>query len=69
MSAICKFNDYCALLEELYNLLYSIPLPTVLLTKLAKLHNDQTLLEDVWITHSHGEILLWLKDGDIRLGI
>jgi len=69
MSAIHKFNDYCVLLEELYDLLYSIPLQTVLLTKLAKLGNDQTLLEDVWITRSHGEIPLWLKDGDVRSGI
>jgi len=69
MSAIHKFNDYCALLEELYNPLYSILLPTALPTKLAELCNDQTLLEDVWITRSHGEIPLWLKDGDVRSGI
>jgi len=69
MSAIRKFNDYCALLKELYNPLYSILLPTALPTKLAELCNDQTLLEDVWITRSHGEIPLWLKDGDVRSGI
>jgi len=69
MSAICKFNDYCALLEELYDPSYAIPLPTPLPTKLAELRNDQTLLEDVWITRSHGEIPLWLKDCDVRSGI
>ncbi|KIM54795.1 hypothetical protein SCLCIDRAFT_30844 [Scleroderma citrinum Foug A] len=69
MSAICKFNNYCALLEELYNLSYAIPLPTLLPTKLAELHNDQTLLEDVWITCSEGEVPLWLKDPDVRSAI
>ena len=69
MSAICKFSDYCVLLKELYDPSYTIPLPTPLPTKLAELHNDQTLLEDVWITHSHGEIPLWLKDCDVRSGI
>ena len=69
MSAIRKFNNYCMLLEEMYDLSYAIPLPTPLLTKLAELHNDQSLLEDVWITHSHGDIPLWLKDRDVRSGI
>jgi len=69
MSAIHKFNDYCALLKELYDPSYAIPLPTPLPTKLAELCNNQTLLEDVWIMRSHGEIPLWLKDCDVRSGI
>ncbi|KIK10825.1 hypothetical protein PISMIDRAFT_20060 [Pisolithus microcarpus 441] len=77
MSAIRKFNHYCALLEDLYDPSYAIPLPTPLPTKLVELRNDQTLLEDVWITRSHGEIPLWLEDYDqercreeqLRLGI
>ena len=69
MSAIRKFNNYCMLLEEMYDPSYTIPLPTPLPTKLAKLHNDQSLLEGVWITRSHGDIPLWLKDRDVRLGI
>ena len=69
MSAIQKFNNYCAHLEELYDPTYAILLPTPLLTKLAELHNDQVLLEDVWITWSNGEIPLWLGDHDVRMGI
>jgi len=69
MSAIRKFNNYCALLEELYDPSYAIPLPTPLPTKLAELRNDQSLLEDVWITRSHGEVPLWLKDSDVRSAI
>ncbi|KIK16565.1 hypothetical protein PISMIDRAFT_15734 [Pisolithus microcarpus 441] len=69
MSAIRKFNHYCTLLEDLYDPSYAIPLPTPLPTKLVELRNDQTLLEDVWITRSHGEIPLWLEDYDVREGI
>lgn len=69
MSAIRKFNHYCARLEELYDPSYAIPLPTPLPTKLAELRNDQTLLQDVWITRSHGEIPPWLEDRDVRDGI
>ena len=69
MSSIRKYNDYCALLEELYDPSYGILLPTLLPTKLAELRNDQTLLEDIWITRSHGDIPLWLKDRDVREGI
>ena len=69
MSVIRKFNNYCALLEELYNPSYAIPLPTPLPTKLAELCNDQTLLEDVWITCSEGEVPLWLKDPNVRSAI
>jgi hypothetical protein len=53
----------------IYNPSYTIPLPTPLPTKLAELRNDQTLLEDVWITHCQGEIPLWLTDCDVRSGI
>lgn len=70
MSAIGKFNNFCARLEELYNPTFGIPLPTPLPTKLAELRNDQTLLEDVWITRSpEGETPLWLGDRDVRSGI
>ena len=56
MSAIRKFNKYCEQLEVLYKLEYAIPLPVPLPTKLADLRGDQTLLQDVWITHSSGDI-------------
>ncbi|KIK78651.1 hypothetical protein PAXRUDRAFT_36591 [Paxillus rubicundulus Ve08.2h10] len=68
MSEICKFNWYCKQLE-LYNPSFSIPLPTPLPTKLMELHSNQSLLEDVWITPSTGEILQWLEDCDVREGI
>ncbi|KAG2069310.1 hypothetical protein BDR04DRAFT_1021949, partial [Suillus decipiens] len=46
-----------------------IPLPTLLPTKLAELHGDQTLMQDVWITPSIREVPQWLEDSDIRDGI
>ncbi|KIJ57977.1 hypothetical protein HYDPIDRAFT_73001, partial [Hydnomerulius pinastri MD-312] len=69
MSAIKKFNKYCEQLEEAYDPAYAIPLPTPLPTKLADLHNDQTLLQDVWIAPSIGEIPHWLEDSSVRDGI
>ena len=69
MSAIHKFNSYCERLEELYDPTYAIPLPTPLPTTLVELCDDQTLLEDVWITRSEGEIPMWLQDRDVREGI
>ena len=56
MSAIRKFNKYCEQLETLYKPEYVIPLPPPLPTKLADLHSDQTLLQDIWITHSSSDI-------------
>ncbi|KAG9309099.1 hypothetical protein JVU11DRAFT_10983 [Chiua virens] len=49
--------------------LQAIPLPQSLLTKLVELHEDQSLLEDVWITPSTRQVPLWLEDSDIHLGI
>lgn len=69
MSAIKKFNKYCEQLAELYDPTYTIPLPTLLPTKLAELHSDQTLLQDVWISPAAGEIPQWLEDTDVRDGI
>ena len=69
MSTICKFNSYCEQLERLYNPTSSIPLPTPLPTKLNKLHNPQSLMENVWISPSMGEILHWIDDQDVRNGI
>jgi len=56
MSAIHKFNLYCEHLTELYDVSSGIPLPSLLPMKLAELQNDQTLLEDVWISPSAREI-------------
>ncbi|KAI6152500.1 hypothetical protein BKA82DRAFT_29556 [Pisolithus tinctorius] len=69
MSAICKFNKYCERLAELYDASSGIPLPSPLPTKLAELRNDQSLLEDVWVTPSVGEIPRWLEDVGVREGI
>jgi hypothetical protein len=69
MTAIRKFNSYCEHLESLYDPSWSIPLPTPLPTKLADLRNDQTLMEDVWITQSVGDVPCWMEDLDVRDGI
>ncbi|KAG0700904.1 hypothetical protein DFH29DRAFT_806978, partial [Suillus ampliporus] len=69
MTAIQKFNSYCERLDSLYNPAWNIPLPTPLPTKLAKLRSDQTLMQDIWITPSIGEVPRWLQDSDIRDGI
>ncbi|KAG1864624.1 hypothetical protein C8R48DRAFT_601821 [Suillus tomentosus] len=69
MTAIRKFNSYCERLESLYDLVWNIPLPTPLPTKLAELRGDQTLMQDVWVTPSMGEVPQWLEDSDIRDGI
>lgn len=69
MSAIRKFNSYCEKLEELYNPEWLFPLPAPLPTKLDDLRNDQSLMEDVWITPSEGEIPRWMQDQVVRDGI
>ncbi|KAG1735673.1 uncharacterized protein EDB91DRAFT_1348200 [Suillus paluster] len=69
MMAIRKFNSYCERLESLYDPTWTIPLPTPLPTKLAELRGDQTLMQDVWVTPSMGDVPCWLEDADIRDGI
>jgi len=69
MSAIRKFNSYCEHLAELYDVSSGIPLPSPLPMKLAELRNNQSLLEDIWISPSVGEIPQWLEDVDVREGI
>ncbi|KAG2739058.1 hypothetical protein P692DRAFT_20756820 [Suillus brevipes Sb2] len=69
MTAIRKFNTYCERLELLYDPAWNIPLPTPLPTKLAELRGDQTLMQDVWVTPSMGEVPRWLADSDVRDGI
>ena len=69
MSAIRKYNQYCERLEQLYDPLYAIPLPSSLPTKLADLRSDPSLLQDVWITPAEGNIPRWLEDQAVRDGI
>ena len=59
MATIRKYNKYCEQLENLYDPVYTIPLPTPLPTKLAELWNDQTLCQDVWISPSVDNIPRW----------
>ncbi|KIK23366.1 hypothetical protein PISMIDRAFT_69701, partial [Pisolithus microcarpus 441] len=65
MAAIRRFNRYCKQLEELYNPAYAIPLPSPLPTKLAELRGDSTLLQDVWVAPSVGEMPRWLEDAAV----
>ncbi|OAX32299.1 hypothetical protein K503DRAFT_805338 [Rhizopogon vinicolor AM-OR11-026] len=69
MTAIRKFNSYCEQLESSYDPSCGIPLPSALPTKLTELRGDPTLMEDVWIAPSVGDVPRWLEDSDIRLGI
>ncbi|KIJ59525.1 hypothetical protein HYDPIDRAFT_49728, partial [Hydnomerulius pinastri MD-312] len=66
MSAIRKFNTYCEQLEDLYDPKWSIPLLDPLPTKLNELHNHPSLMEDVWISPSVGEIPRWMEDQDVQ---
>lgn len=69
MTAIRKFNLYCATLEELSDPAWSIPLPQPLPTELTNLRNCNHLMEDVWIHPSSGDVPRWLEDLDVRDGI
>ncbi|KIK34569.1 hypothetical protein CY34DRAFT_26825 [Suillus luteus UH-Slu-Lm8-n1] len=66
MTAIRKFNSYCEQLDSLYDPTCAIPLPPPLPTKLTELRADPTLMEDLWITPSIGEVPQWLDDMDVR---
>ncbi|KAG1719291.1 hypothetical protein EDD22DRAFT_983371 [Suillus occidentalis] len=66
MTAIRKFNSYCKRLESLFDPSWGVPLPAPLPTKLADLRNDQTLMEDVWITPSVGDVPPLLKQDRCR---
>jgi hypothetical protein len=69
LAAIGKFNRYCAKLETLHDPAWSIPLPLPLPTQLAALRDSTSLMEDVWIVPSIGEVPRWLEDSDVREGI
>ncbi|KAG2154223.1 uncharacterized protein EDB93DRAFT_1239586 [Suillus bovinus] len=55
MAALRKFNAYCECLEALYDPHCSIPLSIPLPTKLTNLCNNQSLMEDIWITPFTGK--------------
>jgi len=69
MAAIRKYNNYCEQLSQLYNPTWVVSLPTPLPTTLIDLRNDPTLMQDVWITPSTGEVPRWLEDIDMHDGI
>ena len=56
MAAICKYNNYCEQLSQLHNPTWAVPLPMPLPTTFVDLRNDLTLMQDVWITPSMGEV-------------
>ena len=56
MAAICKYNKYCEQLSQLHDSSWAVPLPAPLPTTLVDLCCDLTLMQDVWITPSVGEI-------------
>lgn len=71
VNAINRYNDLCARLVELLPRGMSFALPQPLTTELAKLKDDPTLLEDVWMSTESGEGTgaLWLMDSSVRKGI
>ena len=68
-AALCKYNHYCEQLSRLHDPSWGIPLPSPLPTTPAKLRNDPTLMQDIWITPSYGKVARWLKNTDVRDGI
>lgn len=69
MAAIRKYNSYCEQLSHLHHPSWVIPLPAPLPTMLVDLRDDLTLMQDVWIAPSIGEVPRWLEDADVRDGI
>ena len=69
MAAIRKYNSYCEQLSQLDNPTWVIPLPAALPTTLVDLRNDATLMQDVWITPSMGDVPRWLEGIDVHDGI
>ena len=68
-AAIRKYNHYCEQLSQLHDPSCVIPLPSPLPTTLTNLRNDPTLMQDIWITPSVGQVPRWLEDTDMRDGI
>lgn len=69
LTAIKKFNVYCAKLEDMYDPACNILLPLPLPTKLADLRDDSSLMEDVWISPLEAKSQPWLDNPSIRSGI
>ncbi|KAG6371480.1 hypothetical protein JVT61DRAFT_9514 [Boletus reticuloceps] len=69
MAAIRKYNTYCTQLKDLHDPAWLILLPKPLPTKLNDLRNHESLMEDIWISLSIGEIPHWMNDPAVREGI
>jgi len=69
MTALQKFNTYCATLASLHRPEWSIPVLRPLPTQLSVLRDSENLLEDVWVTPTNGKVPRWLDDVDVRNGI
>ena len=71
LTAIPKFNKYCATLAELHKPEWGIPLPAPLPVTLNSLRGNGStvLMEDVWISRMPGTLPRWLEDSDVHKGI
>ena len=71
LTAIRKFNKYCATLAKLHKPEWGIPLPAPLPVTLDSLRGNGStiLMEDVWISRTPGSLPRWLEDSDMREGI
>ncbi|OCH93070.1 hypothetical protein OBBRIDRAFT_863019 [Obba rivulosa] len=73
LTAIRKFNKYCAAIQEMANtstIPSSLPIPRQLSTDLAVLREHPDLYEDVWTySPTPQETPKWLEDADMRKAI
>lgn len=69
ITAIKKFNRYCAELADKYDSKWKIPLPLPLPLKVSDLRDDPNLMQDVWVTPSETKPQPWLEDPYVRSGI
>ena len=65
LSVIHKLNTYCTQLKELHDPNWPIPILRPLPTKLNELWNDDSLMEDMWITPSLRQILCWMDEKNV----
>ncbi|KAI1788529.1 hypothetical protein LXA43DRAFT_894498 [Ganoderma leucocontextum] len=69
MTAIRKFNQYCAIMKKLYQPTWNFPLPAELPEELNTLREDSNLLSDVWVTRVTPTVPRWMEDPHVRTGI
>ncbi|KAG8924039.1 hypothetical protein FRC02_010683 [Tulasnella sp. 418] len=69
LTAIKKFNGYCATLSKTANPNWNIALPRPLSTVLDSLKDDPYLYEDVWVDSLPNGPPRWMCDEQVRKGI